>query len=127
MNRRSKIFIYILISIIVLWIIHHYIFNIYEVTYTSSPDDIFADNLTEIKIETNPINALGWSVPFRSVESNFEIIEGIDLVEVIEHNNTKGFIKLKVKKLHGIVVARAKSKYSLLPALIEVRIQLNNV
>ena len=110
-----------------MWIVNHYIFNIYEVNYRSNPDILFADNISEFIIEAAPINACGWKVPLRKIETDFEIIEGNDLVEVIEYNRNIGIIKLKVKNSPGIVVVRAKSKYSLLPSLIEIKIHSNNV
>jgi len=70
------------------------------------------------------INALGYKITFRTISADYEIIEGQDLVEIVYKNLSKGELKIKALNTSGIVTIRATSKYSLLPAIIEIPVEV---
>ena len=124
--KKSRI--YLILSIIILIIFfscYYYFFNIFETVIRINPKNLYADNQSTAVIEVIPINALGMKVPFRNVSADFEIREGKQLVEVISENKNEGVIKLKAKSNTGTVVIYVRSKYSLLPSLVEIHIYAN--
>ena len=83
---------------------------------------MYADTTSEITIEVFPINALGKKAWFRKSSATFEIVEGLELIEIIEHNKESGFIKIRSKGKVGLVGIKIKSEHSLLPEYIEIEI-----
>ena len=117
-----------ILSIILLIIFfsgYYYFFNIFETVIRVNPQNLYADNHSATTIEVIPINALGMKVPFRNVPADFEIREGKQLVDIISENKNEGVIKLKAKSNTGTVVIYVRSKYSLLPSLVEIHIYAN--
>lgn len=126
--RSSNIYLILIIVILIAaFAAFHYIFSIYEVIYKLTPDKLFADNTSTIVIEAVPLNSFGWKAPFRKSYSSFTIIEGNDLVEIINLNKEYGILKLRAKDKAGKVSVTIKSKYSLLPSTIEIIIEPNLV
>lgn len=105
----------------------HYIFSIYETRYEIMPETLYADSESITLITSVPLNSFGKRAPFRDGEAEYEIIEGYDLVEIIENDHGKGILKLRALDRSGIVKIRAISPKSLLPALIEIPILPNSV
>ncbi len=114
-----------LILIILVLAAYYYLFNIYEVTYTVNPKQLFADNHSTVTIKVIPINALGWQVPFRQIPAKCQIIEGNNLVQIVKKDSQTGTFILSAKDKTGIVVVRIKSRYSLLPSSVEIHIYPN--
>ena len=88
---------------------------------------MFADNKSITIIRAVPVNALGWKALFRSVNVDFEISQGKELVEIVKQDNTNGKLILKSKNLPGEVQIIAISRFSLLPTLITVNLKPNLV
>lgn len=105
----------------------HYLFSIYETRYEIMPEMLYADSESIAVIKSVPLNALGNRAPLRDGEAEYEIIEGYDLVEVVENDSEKGVLKLRALDKAGIVKIRAVSPNSLLPALIEIPVLPNSV
>ncbi len=101
---------------------YYYLFNIYETTININPLNLFADNHSTASITIIPVNALGWKVPFRNIPADFEIKEGRQLVDIIYEDKKRGKLILQAKNITGTVVIYVKSKYSLLPSLVEIHI-----
>lgn len=122
--------IYIILSILLLIaiiFIYQYIFGIYEVTYSVDHRKIFADNQSTATITVVPVNSFGWKAPLRSSPAKFRIVEGADLVEIIQNSPEKGFFSIKAKDKPGKVIIWVKSIHSLLPSEIEIIIEPNLV
>ncbi len=102
-----------------------FIFNIYEVTFSTSSKNLIADNHSTIKIDAIPINAMGWHVPFRSVDASYEFVSGKELVTIIEENKKSGLLILKAKNKTGGIIIKTISSKTLLPSLIELNISSN--
>ncbi|MEI7810896.1 MAG: hypothetical protein WCJ01_00565 [Ignavibacteria bacterium] len=100
-------------------------FNIYEVSFKVSDVVLFADNKSTSIIEVIPLNSFGNRVPFRKSPAEFQIVEGVDLVEIIQNDIDNGILTLKAKDMPGKITVRIKSEYSLMPSLIEISIQPN--
>jgi len=117
----------IIISLLLIIILpaFYYVFNIYETDIETSKDNLFADSRSVVSICVYPVNALGFRVPLRKINASFEIEEGKGLVEIIKENDNEGMIVLRAKNLTGKVVVYVKTKYSLLPSMIEINIYPN--
>jgi len=102
--------------------LHYFIFSIYEVKIIVKPKEVFADPSSEIKVTAEPINALGWEVPFRTVKAEFKILEGNDLVTIKLVDEENGFILLQSMGTEGKVGIYIDSEYSLFPSYIEVQL-----
>lgn len=120
-----KIEYFILVTLfifILVYIIHQYIYSIYEVKVVAKPDTIPPDNKSKTIISVIPINSLGKKVPFRSVPVNFNIIEGENLILTEYKNSKKGIAVLRVKDKPGLVKIEIISNYSLFPNIIEINV-----
>lgn len=121
--RKKKVLIYLLISFILLFICGYYfIYNIYGSEIRRTPHDLFADASSEMLIEVVPVNALGKKAWFRNSSATFELIEGVNLVEIIEYNKELGFLKIRSRGKAGLVGIKIKSEHSLLTEYIEIEI-----
>lgn len=104
------------------FILHYFIFSIYEVKIVVKPNEVFADPSSVIKVTANPINAMGWEVPFRTVKAKFKILEGNNLVTIKLVDEENGIILLQSIGTEGKVGIYVDSEYSLFPSYIEVQI-----
>jgi hypothetical protein len=121
--RKKIILIYLLISVFVLLLGgYFFLYNIYGSEVNRSVQNLYADTSSEITIEVFPINALGKKAWFRKSSATFEIVEGLELIEIIEQNKESGFVKIRSKGETGIVGIKIKSEHSLLPEYIEIEI-----
>ena len=121
--RKKIILFYLSISVFVLLLGgYFFLYNIYGSEVKRSTQNLYADTSSEITIEVFPINALGKKAWFRKSSATFEIVEGIELIEIIEYNKESGFIKIRSKGETGLVGIKIKSEHSLLPEYIEIEI-----
>lgn len=121
--RKKIILIYLLIAVFVLLLGgYFFLYNIYGSEVKRSAQNLYADTTSEITIEVFPINALGKKALFRKSSATFEIVEGLELIEIIEQNEELGFIKIRSKGEAGLVGIKIKSEHSLLPEYIEIEI-----
>ncbi len=104
---------------------YYYLFNIYEVTFSVSPKELYADNTSTCTIETVPLNALGRKALFRTAATKFKIEEGKDLVEIILNDEENGKLIIKAKNRTGKVTVFIKSKLALLPSSVQIPIYPN--
>lgn len=126
MGKNGKILVvFISLSLIIILSVFYYVFNVYETEIEIKPKDLFADNHSVTTISIYPVNALGLRIPFRKINAGFEINEGKDLVEIVKEDDRSGCIVLRAKNKTGKVVVYVKSKYSLLPSLIEINVYPN--
>lgn len=124
--RRFKILtIVLLIIIIAALFVYQYLINIYEVTVLVEPKELFADNQSQLTIMTIPLNSMGRKAWFREAPAEFNIKEGKDLIEIVLADSESGVLMIKSKSNTGIVILEIKSKYSLLPILVEITIYPN--
>jgi hypothetical protein len=75
-----------------------------------------------MSIEVIPINALGWKAILRSSSPKFDIIDGKELIDVVETNKAEGIIRIRSKGKTGKVGIKIKSQNSLFPDYIEIQI-----
>jgi hypothetical protein len=121
--RKKIILIYLIITVFVLLLGgYFFLFNIYGSEVKRSAQNLYADTTSEITIEVFPINALGKKAWFRKSFATFEIIEGLELIEIIERNEESGFMKIRSKGEAGLVGIKIKSEHTLLPEYIEIEI-----
>ena len=121
--RKKIITIYFLIFLLIVLLLGYFFFyNIYGSEVRKSPANLFADPESEMTIKVIPVNALGREAIFRTSSSEFEIIEGNDLIEVKSENKQNGVLQIRSKGLTGIVGIKIKSEHSLFPEYIEIEI-----
>jgi len=121
--RKKIILIYFSISIFILFLGgYFFLYNIYGSEVKKLPQYLYADTTSEMIIEVVPINALGKKAWFRKSSATFEIIEGIDLIEIIEYRTEIGYLKIRSKGKVGLVEIKIKSQYSLVPELVQIEI-----
>lgn len=114
---KSQIYFIIISFIIIIGLLsYHYLINIYEVTYSVNPANLFADYKSTVKIETIPLNALGFRALFRHSETVFQITQGSQLVDVVHEDSRRGILILRSNGQAGKVVVSVKSLNSLLPS-----------
>ncbi|HED08589.1 MAG TPA: hypothetical protein ENI57_10775 [Ignavibacteria bacterium] len=118
--KIEYLIIFSLLIFIIVYVIHLYVYSIYEVTAVAKPGTLHSDNNSKTIIRVIPINSLGKKAPFRSVPVCFNLIEGKNLVSIEYKNNKKGITVLKVKDKPGIVKIEITSKYSLFPNIVEI-------
>lgn len=85
---------------------------------------LFCDSKSTTIVKGYGINAIGFRITFRKIKVEYEILEGRELIEITEEDLSNGVLKIKAGNKCGLVVIRAKSEYSLLPAIIEIPIQV---
>ncbi|MEO8231703.1 MAG: hypothetical protein ABI638_05450 [Ignavibacteriota bacterium] len=121
--RKKIILIYLSITVFVLLLAgYFFLYNIYGSEVIRNPQNLYAQNSSEMIIEVIPINAMGKKALFRSSSAAFEIVEGMDLIEIIEYKKEIGFLKIRSKGKAGLVGIKIKSEHSLLPEYIEIEI-----
>ena len=121
--KSGKKYIFIVSSLLILsFIIYNLLFNIYEIVIKKEPEIIFADTYSQIKIIIQPVNSLGWEIPFRKAGGKFKIIEGRNLITVIFKDEKKGILILKSTGVPGRIEIIVDSEYSLLSSLIKINI-----
>lgn len=125
LNSGKTLILILSISLLIVFLVYHYVFNIYETTVQVEPENLFAGSKSTIRITVLPINALGFKVPFRNIYSKFDITEGKELVNIVKEDNQNGSLSLKAKNGTGKVVVIIHSGYSLLPSLVEINIYPN--
>lgn len=125
MNRRSIIYYLILFFIILSALFfYNYVYSIYEIKYEVSNQIIFCNSNSTTKIKVFGINAIGYKITFRTISAHYEIIEGQELVEIINQEFSTGEFEIKALNKPGKVTIRATSQYSLLPTIIEISVQI---
>jgi hypothetical protein len=121
-SNGKKLTIIVSISLILLLIICLYAFNIYETEVDMIPKKLFANGISITNISINPVNALGFKIPFRKISGTFEIVKGKELVDIVNEDDENGRISLRAKNSSGKVVIFIKSQKSFLPSLVEINI-----
>lgn len=121
---KKKDWIMILVGLIILLSItgYYFLYNIYEIKVEISPKHLYTELNSTVEIKVVPINALGSKALFRSTKSEFEIIEGASLVEIIFLDNDSSILKIKSKGLEGKVGIKIYNSHSLFPQYVEVLI-----
>jgi len=110
----------IIFSLLIAYLIYYFYFNIYEIEVFVNPNRLKPDNKSTAKISIKPINSLGIKIPFRKVYSEIHFIDGNELVNILLKKDRK--IILKAKNYNGIVKIEILSKFSLLPNVVELKI-----
>lgn len=120
MSILSVIIILLLIIFFYFWI---GVLNIYEVDYKVISKEKYISTFSDFKIDAIPINSFGKRVPFKIVESELIVIEGNELVKIIDNGKLSGRCILKTNEQPGKVLLKFKSNYSLCPSIKEINIQ----
>lgn len=96
-----------------------YVFNIYEVDFRfpaeTKPGSTF-------KITIIPLNSLGKKVPFRSVSYELKILEGKDLISVLD-DDKKGTVGISVGEKNGLIKLYVRTDKSAAPSIIEIPVK----
>lgn len=96
MKRKMNfvlIFSIIAIILIVAFLLHSFVFSIYEVTFGETKKEYNIG--AEVTIATNPINGMGSRAPLRDAPFTFEIQLGKEFIKVIKDESKLGNLVLK--------------------------------
>lgn len=123
---KPQIYIVLILLVMILGLLaYYYIFNIYEVTFSVVPKELYADGQSTVTIKVVPLNALGFKALFRSSPAGFSIQEGADLVDIIKNDSANGEIILKSKDKTGKVIVMIRPEHALLPSQVEINVLPN--
>lgn len=122
MNYRNWLMLLLGILILLLITGYYFLYNIYEIKVEISPQYLYTDSNSTLEIRVIPVNAIGSRALFRSTQSEFEIIEGVSLVEIIFADKELSVFKIKSKGIEGKVGIKIYNRHSLFPQYIEILI-----
>lgn len=121
---KSRDCLMLLLSVLSLLLIagYYFLYNIYEIKVEISPQNLYTDSNSTLEIKVIPINAIGSRAIFRSTKSEFEIIEGASIVEIIFSDKELSVLKIKSKGIEGKVGIKIYNSHSLFPQYVEILI-----
>lgn len=122
MKIRDSIIILFAVLILLLIAAYYFLYNIYEVKVEISPQNLYAELNSTLELKVIPINAIGSRALFRSTQSEFEIIEGASLVEIIFSDKELSVLKIKSKGIEGKIGIKIYNSHSLFPQYVEILI-----
>lgn len=105
----------IFISIVFLFFVWQYFFEIYEVKFKVD----YNKKEKIIKIKAVPVNGAGFDIAFRSVEAEY-FVEDKTKIKILEEDKTKGIIIIELL-YDEIPKILADSKYSLYKTKINLQ------
>lgn len=103
----------------------YFVFNIYEVKFDIKYLEKISSDRKKYEIVCSPINLLGKTVPYRRLNFDYEIEEGIGLVEIQKRENKKELFLTSLND-SGIVVLIMKTKLSLFPQILKLDLAKDN-
>lgn len=127
MDKSIVVLLVILAVLTASFLLHNYIFSIYETKFTVSSNELYADGKSQIVITAIPVNGLGFRAPFRDANTVFSIEQGTELVDIISNDRAKGVLVIRGKFVPGQVSILAKPKYAMFPTRFEVTVLMNLV
>lgn len=121
---KSRDCLMLLLSVLIPLLIagYYFLYNIYEIKVEISPQNLYTDSNSTLEIKVIPINAIGSRAIFRSTKSEFEIIEGASIVEIIFSDKELSVLKIKSKGIEGKVGIKIYNSHSLFPQYVEILI-----
>lgn len=124
LQKKVTIFLlsltFLTLMAIFLWF---FFINIYEIKLTTSTSDVSPNDERIIEIKIIPLNSFGDKAWFRTVNGNFEIERGIELIEILSSLEDTDKIKFKSKNKAGQVVISASSSYGLFITQLSVELK----
>ncbi|MBI2420107.1 MAG: hypothetical protein HYV28_19775 [Ignavibacteriales bacterium] len=125
MDKKTLTILAACILLILAFLLHNYVFSIYETRILADKEELFADGHSQIQIMAEPINGLGFKAPFRSAQAAFTLEEGSELVDIVRKSEADGVLILKAKYATGKVVVMIKPRYAMFPTKITIIISQN--
>lgn len=105
---------------LVAFLLHGYVFSIYEVTLNEVPKVVISGDTVEITVI--PINGLGFRPPLRTAPFRMEFRQGEGLTAPAGGSTSEGSVKLKCLKT-GRVEVLVIPEHALKPTMIEFEIK----
>lgn len=118
-NKTLIASIFIGLSLIAIFLIWHFLLSIYEVKFIAKPEVVNLKQNQKFQIEAVALNSIGWEIRFRDLECEYQIVEGIELVEIKKSKNN--FFDILAKDI-GEIKILANSKYSLNASFIKINV-----
>jgi len=100
-----------------------FLINIYEIKLISSADELSLNDERIIEVQIIPLNSFGHKAWFRTVNGNFEIEKGIELIEIFTSLENTEKIKFKRKNKAGQVVISTSSSYGLFITQLSIELK----
>ncbi len=122
MTTTLLIITLLLLSALFLWL---YLFNIYEVKVSVSPEYLLVDDKSKIELRVIPLNSFGHKAVFREVKAKFTVEKGKEIIEnfIVNDDSNKALI-LPNGKLGNIVIL-VEADQGLFPTRVEIPIVEN--
>ncbi len=105
---------------VIAFLLHGYLFSIYEVTLAEVPKEVKTGDT--VTIEVVPVNGLGFRPPLRKTSFKLEFRSGAGLTESAGGSNLEGLVKLKALK-PGKVELLVVPEHALKPSIVEFEIK----
>lgn len=96
------------------------VFTIYSIDVKTNPQFLFPDGNSTATISVVCLNRFGFVVPFREFKTDFEIVEGSKIIEILSKDSNKLTIKSRYEV--GKVILLIKNKYTVIPIKVEISI-----
>jgi hypothetical protein len=96
--------------------------NIYESELIS---EVAGPARNYLKLKVVPLNGFGKIALFRSVSSEFQIIKGEEIVEIVRYDSKNSEFELKAKAgFSGLLAIKVKNNCSLMPETKEFLVKI---
>lgn len=119
MKKYLAIVTTLILLVIISFVVWHFLLSIYEVKFETSNDASILKPNSTLTIKTIGVNSLGWELPFRTIKSKIEIIEGKDLIKLSQMGNS---VIIKTLDKEGNFAVKIYPNLSFNPTVLEYRI-----
>lgn len=119
--KSERVIITILAVIVLLVLAIKEFFTIYKIEVFKDPEYLFPNGNSTLTVTVKLVNRFGIKIPFKDMKTDFDVIEGIEKVNIVEKKDDK--IVFRSNYETGKVVIRIKNNYLLLPIEITIEIK----
>jgi|GEM_PF-5737969 len=120
-GKGAAIFIAVFFIFVVLFLVWHFYFSIYELKPEIRPAKKVTPG-SNVSITYIPVNVWGYRVPFRKVDVKFVLPEQNEFIILESVIKTEGGIKFKLAEKSGVLKIKSESKYFLSTNIIKLEI-----
>jgi hypothetical protein len=121
LTKTIIIFLVLTIITAIFIFVWFYLFNIYEVKISVIPESKILKSNDRIEINIIPLNSFGTKALWRSVNADYEIIEGEDLVNM--KRISESAIEISSKGPKGNVVVLVTPSIGLFSSKISIKVE----
>lgn len=120
-GKGAAIFIAVFFIFVVLFLVWHFYFSIYELRPEIRPAKKVTPG-SNVSITYIPVNVWGYRVPFRKADVKFVLPEKSEFIIPESVTKTESGIKFKLSEKSGVLKIKSESKYFLSTNIIKLEI-----